>query len=182
MSCCFNLRYDLRLKNLRKGTIPDFISLKVIKFASNVIDSHLYNITIKDLEKNKYSEEPKKALVKPIFKKNERNKIGNYRPVSILNRMSKIHNSLSSYAEIILPNFISAYKKCYSYLFPENKNFVGIVIMDLSKAFDCIPRDLLAKLHAYGLSEDAVTFVHSYLKCRKQGVKINDTESVFQIL
>ena len=41
---------------------------------------------------------------------------------------------------------------------------------------------LIAKLHAYGLSEDAVTFVYSYLKCRKQGAKINDTESVFQIL
>ena len=55
--------------------------------------------------------------------------------------------------------------------------------MDLSKAFDCIPHDLLAaKLAAYGLSEDVVTFVHSYLKPRKQGVKINDTESVFQIL
>ena len=65
----------------------------------------------------------------------------------------------------------------------DNKNFVGTVLMDLSKAFDCIPHDLLAaKLHAYGLSEDAVTFVHSYLKRRKLGVKINDTESVFQIL
>ena len=37
--------------------------------------------------------------------------------------------------------------------------------MDLFKAFDCIPHDLLvAKLHVYGLSKDAVTFVHSYLK------------------
>ena len=55
--------------------------------------------------------------------------------------------------------------------------------MDLPKAFDCIPHDLLAaKLHAYGLSEDAVTFVHSYLKRSKQSVKINGTESVFQIL
>ena len=47
--------------------------------------------------------------------------------------------------------------------------------MDLSKAFDCIPHDLLfAKLHAYGLSEDAVTFLHLCLKCRKQVAKIND--------
>ena len=68
------VRHGLRFKNPKKATGPDFIPLKVIKFASNVIDSHLYNIIIKDLEKNKYSEEPKTALVRPIFKKNERNK------------------------------------------------------------------------------------------------------------
>ena len=57
---------------------PYFVSLlKVIRFALNVIESHLYNIVIKDLEKNKYSEEPKTALVRPIFKKNERSKIRN---------------------------------------------------------------------------------------------------------
>ena len=56
------VRYDLRLKNPRKATGPDFIPLKVIKFASNDIDSQLYNIIIiKDLEKKKYLEEPKTA-------------------------------------------------------------------------------------------------------------------------
>ena len=49
------------------------------------------------------------------------------------------------------------------------------------KAFDCIPHDLhIAKLHTYGLSEDAVTFLYSYLKLRKQFVKINDTEGFFK--
>ena len=67
------VRYTLRLKNPRKATDPDFISLKSIKCASNVMDSHLYNI-IKDLEKNKYSEKPKIAVARLIFKKNERNK------------------------------------------------------------------------------------------------------------
>ena len=60
---------------------------------------------------------------------------------------------------------------------------MGTILMELSKAVDCIPHDLLAaKLHAYGLSEDALTFVHSYVKHRIKSVKINDTESVFQIL
>ena len=68
------VKYCLRLKNRRKATGPDFFPLKVIKFASNVIDSQLYNIIKKDLEKNKYSEEPKTALLRPIFKENERNK------------------------------------------------------------------------------------------------------------
>ena len=89
----------------------------MIEFASNVIDSHLCNI-IKDLEKDS-SEKPKTALLRPIVKKNERNKVENYRPVSILNGMSKIydrciHNSLSSYAKTILSNSISAPKKSYS--------------------------------------------------------------------
>ena len=89
----------------------------MIEFASNVIDSHLCNI-IKDLEKDS-SEKPKTILLRPIVKKNERNKVENYRPVSILNGMSKIydrciHNSLSSYAETILSNSISAPKKSYS--------------------------------------------------------------------
>ena len=47
--------------------------------------------------------------------------------------------------------------------------------MDLSKAFDCIPHDLLiAKLHAYGFSDKTVTFIYSYLNRRKQNVKIED--------
>ena len=55
--------------------------------------------------------------------------------------------------------------------------------MDLSKVLDCIPHDLLvANLHAYGLSMDAITIIYSYMKRRKQGVKINDTESLFKIL
>ena len=55
--------------------------------------------------------------------------------------------------------------------------------MDLSKAFDCIPHDLLiAKLHAYGFSLKAATFIYSYLKRRKQNVKIDDVFSSFQTL
>ena len=60
---------------------------------------------------------------------------------------------------------------------------MGAVLIDFPKAFDCISHDLLAaKLHACVLSDDAVTFVYSYLKRTKRGVKINGTESVFQIL
>ena len=49
--------------------------------------------------------------------------------------------------------------------------------MDLSKAFDCIPHDLLiAKLNDYGLDS---MYIFSYLKERKQAVRINETYSKY---
>ena len=41
---------------------------------------------------------------------------------------------------------------------------------------------LIAKLHAYGFNKKVLTFFYSYLKPRKQSVKINDAKSFFQIL
>ena len=55
--------------------------------------------------------------------------------------------------------------------------------MDLSKAFDCIPHDLLiAKIEVYDFKEDFLTVMYSYLKRRKQSVIINNVHSIFQIL
>ena len=55
--------------------------------------------------------------------------------------------------------------------------------MDLSKAFDSIPHDLLiAKMHAYVFLNDSLIFFYSYLRRRKQNVRINITHSIFQIL
>ena len=52
--------------------------------------------------------------------------------------------------------------------------------MDLSKTFDTINYDLLiAKLHAYGFGKNALDLVYSYLKNRKQRVKINTTVSTW---
>ena len=86
--------------------------------------------------------------------------------------------------------FVAAYRENYNTqhvlirllqewrLYLDNNYFVGDVMTDLSKAFDCIPYDLLiAKLEASGFDTYAIRFVYSYLKNRKQCVKINDTYS-----
>ena len=45
----------------------------------------------------------------------------------------------------------------------DDRKYVGAVLMDLSKAFDCMPHNLLlAKLQAYGLSNEAITLMRSY--------------------
>ena len=106
-----------------------------------------------------------------------------------------LHENLANYVNTFLLKFISAYCKSYStnhvliHLIEnwkkslDEEKFVGAVLMDLSKAFDSIPHDLLiAKMYAYGFSINAVTFFYSYLKRRKQNVKINNTHSVFQVL
>ena len=47
--------------------------------------------------------------------------------------------------------------------------------MDLSKAFDCIPHDfLLAKLAVYGIDDNLIVYIHSYLQNRKQCICINN--------
>ena len=52
--------------------------------------------------------------------------------------------------------------------------------MDLSKAYDCLPHDLLlAKLSAYGFEESAVTLFANYLPNRYQRVKIGSTFSSY---
>ena len=51
----------------------------------------------------------------------------------------------------------------------------GALLTDLSKAFDCIPHDLIiAKLEAYGSQMDALKLIYDYLSNRKQRVKMNE--------
>ena len=62
----------------------------------------------------------------------------------------------------------------------DNKEFVGTVLMDLSKAFDCLPHDLLiAKLEAYGFSNSSLLLIYDYLSGRKQRVKIGSEYSTW---
>ena len=57
----------------------------------------------------------------------------------------------------------------------------GALLTDLSKAFDCLPHDLLVvKLHAYGLDINSARLMYSYLKGRKQCVKIGHVYSSWE--
>ena len=190
------------IKNLdtSKATGPDEIPAKLVKLVADVLDEHLTFIINNDIKRQMFSENAKIAHVAPIFKAKDRTNKVNYRPISILSVFSKIYERfiqevLTPFIDKILSKFISAYRKNYSSSHVlirlienwksklDNKKFVGAVLMDLSKAFDCVPHDLLiAKMHAYGFSVDTLVFFYSYLKRRKQSVKINNVFSTFMIL
>ena len=98
-----------------------------------------------------------------------------------------MHRQISEYFETVLSKFQFCFRKGYSTQdclldMVENckkaldqGNEYGALLTDLSKAFDCLPHDLIvAKLHAYGFSIDSLKLINSYLTERKQRVKIND--------
>ena len=131
-----------------KATGPDGISAKFVQMSAIVIDCHLSNIITCGISKNKYSEHAKIATVRPSFKKDDRTKIKNYWPVSLLNMFSKIyekfiHENLTNYLNTLLSKLISAYRKsCRTnhvlIRLVENwkksldeKKFVGAILMGL---------------------------------------------------
>ena len=99
-------------------------------------------------------------------------------------------DQLDDYFRAHFHPFLSAYRKgysCQSTLLAltedwrqslDGGHFVGAILMDLSKAFDCLPhRLLLEKLRAYNLAESAVSLLGSYLSDREQCVKIGNAQS-----
>ena len=93
-----------------------------------------------------------------------------------------LSNFLSAYRERhtcqhVLLTLIETWRKCL-----DESNLAGAILMDLSKAFDCLPHDLLiAKLEAYGVTKDALKRILSYLSQRKQCVK-NKPLSLLKII
>ena len=73
---------------------------------------------------------------------------------------------------------IETWRKCLD----ENK-IVCATLMDLSKAFDCLPHDLLvAKFEACGLDTKTLKLMLSYLSGRKQCVKIGNSFSLLKLI
>ena len=56
----------------------------------------------------------------------------------------------------------------------DKKESIGVVVVDLSKAFDSVCYNLLlAKLKAYGVRQEALELIQSYLSDRFQRVRCN---------
>uniref|UniRef100_A0A671W1V6 Reverse transcriptase domain-containing protein n=1 Tax=Sparus aurata TaxID=8175 RepID=A0A671W1V6_SPAAU len=139
----------------------------------------------------------KNARVVPLFKKNSRADVGNYRPVSILSTISKIFERLV-YEQVeeylirhdILYELQSGFRAAHStdtcliHLFDyvrqnlDQGNYVGMLLLDLQKAFDTVNHDILtSKLQCMGFSNLALKWFSSYLTDRTQVCDVEGTLS-----
>ena len=186
---------ELSNLNVTKSTGIDGFKPKFLKDGADVIKGAVTHIINLSLETGVVPNGLKSAIVKPLYKKNSRLDVGNYRPVSILPIISKILER-AVYLQMekhlkdnnILYEFQSGFRTSYSTdtcLIDLQDNirmeiskgkYVGMVLMDLQKAFDTVDHDiLLKKLETMGFDNNK--WFESYLKGRKQMVVANDVSS-----
>ena len=181
----------------RKSCGHDQISSRLIKDSAPILAEPIAKILNSSITLGQYPTSWKMDQVTPLFKKDSEFNKKNYRPVSILPSFNNVFekilaNQFEDFYENILSDHISAYRKNYSCETSllkltdwrqslDNKEIVAVISLDLSKAFDCIPHNLLlAKLKAYGAGEHSVSLFKSYLSNRMQRVKIGDTYSSWE--
>ena len=176
------------------GNIPTTILKKlsalsfgeVIKIANSMIESSLFPQSLK------------KADLSPVFKTGETPAKIDIQPISVLSAISKVSERLmskqiTSFINPKLSKLLCGFRESYSSqdaLFRvieqcrkilDRSGKVGMLLMDLSKAYDCIPHDLLlAKLEAYGFSLESLNLMNSYLTNRLQRVIVNGAYSSWQ--
>lgn len=194
------INYILKTLDTDKAVGVDMIPPRVLKDAANILTKPLTNLINESLKENTFPSNAKVAYVLPFYKKDERSDKKNYRPISVLSSLSKVFelilkNQISSHLDKILSPYVSAYRQGYSTqhvlirlieswrIGLDEGKIAGGILMDLSKAFDCIPHDILiAKLKAYGFKQNSLKIIYSYLKGRRQCVRVNGTSSKYQTI
>ena len=159
--------------------------------------STLARVINKSFQEGIFPEQMKLARVTPIHKEGSKSKVGNYRPISLLNSFSKIyeklmHSRLSEYLESHNSLYENQYgfrsgRSCeHALLNAQNilleslsKRQVSLLLLiDFSKAFDMVEHPILIdKLEHYGIRGPALKWLKSYLSNRKQFVSLNGCNS-----
>ena len=173
-----------------RGEIPLHI-LKQCGFTYQMLADCINDV----LSQGIFPDSLKFANITPDHKKDEATDKQNYRPVSALPLLSKvfetvIYDQLSQYLDKYLNNLLWGFWKAYSSqhaLFKllqawqeelDKSGFVGTILMDLSKACDTLPHDLLvAKFEAYGIDKNGLNLIDNYLTNRKQKTKVSSSHS-----
>lgn len=173
------------------------IPIRLIKQNAVTIVPILTDLVNASLEESNFPNCLKTAKVVPIYKNGLKNNLGNYRPISILPALSKpfekvIHHRLSSFFARnktihvnqygFQPNSstLSATVNLVNEIQQniDRRRLCSAIFIDVSKAFDCVPHNLLLKkMQSYGIRGDAIRLIESYLKNRQQCVIVDKSIS-----
>lgn len=188
-----------QLKNKKSRDIYG-LNVKIIKSIKNLILVPLTKLINSCFLAGVFPDCMKKALVIPMFKKGDTEKLENYRPISLLPILSKIVEKCMSRQIINFYEDNDIFNK-NQFGFRKNKSTVlGIVNLvsdivtafesrcyntvlfcDLSKAFDCVDHSiLLRKLRAYGFVDGSIGLLETYLAGRCQSVRYGGVTSTEQ--
>ncbi|KAK9511601.1 hypothetical protein O3M35_000225 [Rhynocoris fuscipes] len=180
-----------------KSTTAGACSTYLLKQISLAIVKPLASLVNESMTLGCFPDCLKTSVVIPIHKKGSKLDACNYRPISILSNFSKV-------LERIFFSRISSFLNSHSLLYKNQHGFrsdhstttaitallnliykdlndhkytVGL-FLDLSKAFDSVPHDLLfEKLNLYGIRGLALKWLSSYLSDRYQMVLVNGVNS-----
>ena len=166
------------------------ISAKLLKLSSNVVCPVIRDSINQCYRTGRFPNCLKQAEIIPIPKKGDSQYVGDYRPISILPTVSKLFeksmaNQLSEFFDSKFSNLLCGFRKKHSTQHAlanlvkswqkslDEGKVVGTVLMNLSKAYDCLPHDLLiAKVAAYGVDLSSLILLYDYLSDRSQRVKV----------
>ena len=190
-----DVKKEIRKLDPRKATKNTDIPVGILKQNSDIFGNYICDFFNECVDKGVCPSIIKNANITPAFQKGFRGSKDNYRPVSIL---PIIFEKLQSKQIIIyMDKFLSKYQcgfrkgynaqHCLLAMIEkwkkavDNGNVFGALLTDLSKAFDCLPHDLIiAKLNSYGFNLTALNLIHNYLTKRKQRTKINHSYSSWE--
>ena len=189
----------LILENLRpsKASGPDNINPMILKKTATTISPILAHIFNFSLRSGTFPTKWKLANVTPLFKKGDKQRCENYRPISLLSILSKVLERcvfiqvFSFFQENgIITKLQAAYttNSCTEYQLLEiydkiitsldKGKMVRFVFCDISKAFDRVwHKGLLHKLERAGICGSLHKWFESYLTDRSQQVCIKGVKS-----
>ena len=188
---------ELRKLNVSKSTGLDMIPAKFLKEGAKILYKPLSYLINLSIFTSTFPEEMKIAKVTPLHKKKDKTVVENYRPISVLSIVSKILEKavcvqIEKYFKEndIIYEYQSGFRHDYStetclihltdYLRTNisKGQFVGMVLLDLQKAFDTVNHGiLLKKLQIMGFNQATLEWFRSYLSNRHQVVAIRDIRS-----